>query len=65
MRKKCQHKWKLVDKTILESPYTKLTRAGGKYAGSGMPAEFFLDKVVLTFLCEICGEYSIEERGGG
>ena len=62
MKIRCKHLWKLIDKTILESPMTKLINASQKATFSGATPDFYQDKVILTFLCEICGEYSIEER---
>ena len=58
-----KHKWELKDKTILEAPLTKIAKANLKemQVKSGMPREFYLDKLILTFTCE-CGKYRIEER---
>ena len=61
MKTKCTHKWGLKDKTIFDSPFRQISSHVSKLSGD-TPNGFYDDRVVFVFICELCGDYSIEER---
>jgi hypothetical protein len=57
-----KHNWNLIDKTVIESAFTKLLNSGRAVTSFKMGnAEVARDIVVLVFKCE-CGKIRIEER---
>ena len=55
----CAHKWNVLDKTILESPWQQLDEAARR--GIDVDDSFFTEyycqqKLVLVMTCDLCGE---------
>ncbi len=59
---KCKHKWKLIDKTLIESPFTKLVNQGREIKVDSVGASFSRDRLIYVFQCELCFEVKIKER---
>jgi len=55
---KCPHVWKVIDKTILESPcelFAKMTK-GTDAKLKSEPEDFFKQTYICIMVCEKCGE---------
>lgn len=51
---KCKHSWKVMDKTILLSPYEQMKK-NTQYSSLRGTNEFFRKKVIIILVCELCG----------
>ena len=59
---KCNHKWKMIDKTIFDSPFRQaLQKQCTEVEGTSSP-DMLKDRVIFVFQCEECSETKIEER---
>lgn len=59
---RCKHKWNLIDKTIMESPFTKLVNQGRELQVNSVGSSFSRDRLIYVFQCECCYKLKIEER---
>lgn len=58
----CRHQWKLLDKTVLPSPFEQ---SGVRYEGEvsrGTQAMCHRKAVVVTICCETCGKVKMQKR---
>jgi len=51
----CQHQWKLIDKTMMQSPWKRLGFLM-RIVADESPSWMLREKLVITVQCEACGE---------
>jgi len=55
----CKHDWKVLDKTVMESPYEQIVKSGSLVRDMrSFESKFFRKKVLVIVVCSKCGKKS-------